>query len=89
MALGADASRVRAQVLWDGLALGGIGILLGLVLSVGAMRMLTSQLYEVSTSDPVVYAATILGVLACALLACWVPARRATRVNPMVALQAE
>jgi putative ABC transport system permease protein len=89
MALGADASRVRAQVLRDGLALGGIGILLGLVLSVGAMRMLTSQLYEVSTSDPVVYAATILGVLGCALLACWVPARRATRVNPLVALQAE
>ena len=55
----ADASRVRAQVLRDGLALGGIGILLGIVLSVGAMRLLTSQLYEVSTSDPVVFPSPI------------------------------
>jgi putative ABC transport system permease protein len=89
MALGADAARVRGQVLRDGLGLGVIGVLLGLGISIVAMRLLASQLYEVSPRDPVVYAATVVGVMVCAALACWVPARRATRVNPMVALQAE
>jgi ABC-type antimicrobial peptide transport system permease subunit len=46
-------------------------------------------LYEVSPRDPVVYGAAVAGVVVCAMLACWVPARRATRVNPVVALQAD
>jgi putative ABC transport system permease protein len=89
MALGADASRVRRLVLHDGLVLGLLGVILGLVVAANIMRLMATQLYEVSPRDPVIYAVTVAGVIGCALLACWVPARRATRVNPVVALQGD
>jgi putative ABC transport system permease protein len=89
MALGADASRVRRLVLRDGLVLGSIGVALGTVIAANAMRLMATQLYEVSPRDPVIYLATAAGVIGCALFACWVPARRATRVNPVIALQGD
>jgi ABC-type antimicrobial peptide transport system permease subunit len=66
-----------------------IGMLVGLVASLAAMRLLESFLYGVSASDPMTYAATAVLLGAIALLASFIPARRATKVDPMVALRCE
>ena len=60
-----------------------------LALGIGAGRLIATQLYNVSTIDPVVLALVTLALLEVTLLACWLPARTATRVNPIEALRAE
>jgi predicted permease len=89
MALGADAPRVLRGILGQGLALAGVGIVLGLAGALSLQRVLSGMLYGVETTDP----ATLAGVSAlmafAATLAALLPARRATRVNPMEALRAE
>ena len=89
MALGAGRGRVRRMVLAEGLALAAAGTLVGLLVSAACMRLMRSLLYGVSDTDPLVYAAVALFLTAVALLACYVPARRATKVDPMVALRYE
>jgi ABC-type antimicrobial peptide transport system permease subunit len=69
--------------------LAAIGSLFGLLIAFGGTRMMKSLLYGVSVSDPVTFACVALLLLGIALLACWVPARRASRVEPMIALRAE
>jgi predicted permease len=89
MALGAQHKDILALVLKNGLAMVGIGLAAGIAVSFGAMRLLSSLLYGIRADDP----ATLIGVsftlISVALLACYVPARRAMRVDPMVALRYE
>jgi predicted permease len=89
MALGARPRNVAWLALRGGMTPVWIGMLIGLVASLAAMRLLESFLYGVSASDPMTYAATaiLLGIVA--LLASFIPARRATKVDPMAALRGE
>jgi predicted permease len=89
MAFGAREADVRRMVLRQGAKLAGAGLALGLVVALGLTRVLRSQLYGVTSTDPAAYAAGILLLAAIALLASYVPARRATRVDPVNALRAE
>ncbi|MBO9663916.1 ADOP family duplicated permease [Dokdonella sp.] len=89
MALGARASNVRGLVLGQGLVLVGAGIALGLPLAWAFARMLSSRLYRVGAFDLSTLAAVAAALVAVGLLACWWPARRAARVDPLVALRDE
>ena len=89
MALGAGSGEVVRLVTCDGLRLVAFGIGSGLLLSLGLTRVLASLLYGVSPTDATVFLAVPALVLAITLLACWLPARKATRVNPVEALRAE
>ena len=91
MALGATRADVLRLVLWMGLQLVVIGVVVGLAASLGATRLLelTNQLGNVSAHDPVTYAAVVIVVGMAGLAACYFPARRATRVDPLVALRRE
>jgi predicted permease len=89
MALGATPSSIVDLIVTQGLRLAGLGLLLGLGAALGLARSLRSLLYEVSPFDPVSFAGVALTLVAIGALACWLPARRATSVNPMEALRAE
>jgi putative ABC transport system permease protein len=89
MALGADASRVRAMVVGQGLRLCLIGLAVGVLTALALTRLLSSQLFGVSPSDPATYATLAAIILIVAAAASLVPALRATRVDPMVALRAD
>ena len=89
VALGAGPGRVSRMILADGLALAATGTLVGLLISAACMRLMASLLYGVSTTDPLTYAGVSIFLTAIALLACYVPARRATKVDPIVALRYE
>jgi putative ABC transport system permease protein len=89
IALGADPRRVLRLVLGEGLTLAVIGSGIGAVAAFLATRLLTSLLYGVSSSDPLTFVAVAVLLAAVALLACYVPARRAAKVDPLVALRAE
>jgi putative ABC transport system permease protein len=89
MALGADPSDVLRMILGEGLALTLAGIVIGLLLALVLTRAVASFLYGVSALDPLTYLATTLLLVGVALLACYFPARRAARVDPMVALRRE
>ncbi|HEX5491144.1 MAG TPA: ABC transporter permease [Candidatus Udaeobacter sp.] len=89
MALGAQLSDVQKLILKQGMFLAGTGSLCGLLLALGGTRMMKSLLYGVSTSDPVTFSSVAFLLAGIAFLACWIPARRASRVEPMTALRAE
>ena len=88
-ALGARGRDIRRMVLSQGLRLSGAGIVVGLLGAVGLTRYLESLLFEVDPLDPWTFAAVPCLVLAAALVAGWIPARRASRIDPMVALRHE
>ena len=87
MALGADARDVLRLVLGYGVRLAGMGLAVGVPVALGASRLLGSLLYGVSPTDPVVFVVMPAMVLAVAMLACYVPARRAMRMDPLAALR--
>jgi putative ABC transport system permease protein len=87
MALGAERRGVLALVIRQGLTLAAIGVGIGLPAAFAASRLLRSSLFGITAADPVTYVAIPLALLLVALLSSWLPARRATRVHPMVALR--
>jgi predicted permease len=89
MALGATPGSIARLVVRDGLATTVVGLVIGLAAAVALTRYLESVLYEVQPGDPVTYGGVAAILLATALLATWLPAWRATRVDPLVAIRAE
>jgi putative ABC transport system permease protein len=89
IALGAQPADVLKLVTKMGLKLTCIGVLVGAALALGLARLISTFLYGVKPSDPITYVAVALALAAVAFLACYIPARRATRVDPMVALRYE
>jgi putative ABC transport system permease protein len=89
MALGATAASVRSLMLGQGLRLALIGLGAGLVACLGLSRLMESLLYGVSPVDPLVLATVVLLLGLIGLVSSWLPARRATQVNPMDALRTE
>jgi len=89
MALGATASGVRRMIVGEGMFLTSAGVVLGLASAWGLTRLLRSWVYEVTVTDPATFAALSAAVLVVALAACYVPARRATGIDPSRALRQE
>jgi putative ABC transport system permease protein len=89
MALGAQPAEILRLVLGPGFKLAGVGAAIGLVASLAVSRLLRNELFHVSAFDPLTFAAMAGALIAAALLASYLPARRATRVDPLVALRYE
>jgi len=89
MALGAKEKDVLGLVLWDGLIVIGAGLAIGLLLAAAATRVIASFLYGVGATDPLTFIAVPLLLGGVALLASYLPARRAVKVDPLVALRYE
>ena len=89
MALGAQAQTVLRGVVGEGLRLTGLGVAAGLVGAWAMSRVLASLLFGVTATDPMTFGATALLLTAVATLASWIPARRASRVDPVEGLRAE
>jgi putative ABC transport system permease protein len=89
MALGANAMDTLRMILREGLLVTSIGAGVGLLLSAALGRVLANFLYKVSGADPVVFTAAPILLALISLLACYIPARKAARVDPMVALRYE
>jgi ABC-type antimicrobial peptide transport system permease subunit len=88
MALGASPSAVQRMVVMEGLRLAAVGVALGAAAALGLTRLLRSFLFDVQPSDPLTYVGISLLLCLIALGACWIPARRASRIDPLVALRA-
>ena len=87
MALGANAARVRSLVIRQGLFLIGIGLFIGMAGALAFTRLIRSSLFGVVSTDPLTYAASTIVLGGIALIACYVPARRASRIDPILALR--
>jgi predicted permease len=89
MALGAQASEVRRLIVGQGLRITVVALVIGLVAAVGATRLMASQLFGVEPADPLTFASVPVVLAAVAVIACYLPARRASRLDPLVALRRE
>jgi len=89
MALGADRSNIRRLVIWGGMRLALVGTVFGVVLAFGLSHLMSSLLFGVTSLDAPSFLAAPVVLCAVALLACWLPTRRAMRVDPLVALRTE
>ena len=89
MALGAEADQVRRMVILQGMRLAVIGVIVGLAAAFGLTRLMASFLFGVQARDPAVFVVMPLLLTIVSLIAVWLPARRASTVNPLVALRYE
>jgi putative ABC transport system permease protein len=89
VALGAQTGAVMRMIIRQGLTLAGLGVAVGLGGAALASRLMKSLLFNVSATDPAIFTLLPLSLLAVALAACWIPARRAAKVDPMVALRCD
>jgi putative ABC transport system permease protein len=89
MALGARASDAVWLIVRGGMALALVGVAIGVAASYGLTRLMKTLLFEVSATDPLIFAGIPLLLALVALLACLIPARRASKVDPMIALRYE
>jgi ABC-type antimicrobial peptide transport system permease subunit len=89
IALGAQRSDVVRLILRQGMSLVAAGIVFGIAASIGLTRLMATLLYGVSATDPLTFLALSTALLSVAFVACWLPARRASTVDPIVALHAE
>jgi ABC-type antimicrobial peptide transport system permease subunit len=89
IALGAQSRSVLRLVIGDGLKMAVTGVAVGLLAAFGLTRLLTGMVYGVSTTDPATFAAIAILLIVIASLASYLPARRATKVDPLVALRYE
>jgi putative ABC transport system permease protein len=89
MALGAEPGDVLGLMVRDGMRLAGIGVALGIAGSIATTRYLQSELFGVRTIDPITLASVVVGLAAVAVAACYFPARRAAKVDPLIALRHE
>jgi ABC-type antimicrobial peptide transport system permease subunit len=87
LALGAQRSHVLKIVLGQGARLALLGVVIGLAAAAGLTRLMTTILYGVSATDPLTFSAVAIVLTLVALVACYIPARRAMRIDPMVALR--
>ncbi|HUS35759.1 MAG TPA: ABC transporter permease [Verrucomicrobiae bacterium] len=89
LAIGSPSSRIVQMILSEGMRLALLGVLIGLLVSLAVGRVLGALLYEVSPTDPATFAVNAALLTAVALVACWIPALRASRIDPMIALRSE
>jgi putative ABC transport system permease protein len=89
LAMGAEPASVARMIVRQGGSVALAGVIVGLATAFAGSRLIASLLYGVSPRDPGVFAATTLILLAVALLACWLPARRAARLSPLEALRTD
>jgi ABC-type antimicrobial peptide transport system permease subunit len=89
MALGAQGKTVLWMMLREGLVMVGGGVVLGFLLALGTGKIVSAILFQVSSTDPFAFTIAPLVLVTAALLATWLPARRATRISPMAALRTE
>ena len=89
LALGAMPAQIRMMMLGQGMRLLGAGLVLGFVGAVALSRIIRSLLFGVSANDPLIYAVVTLLLICASVFACWLPARKASRVNPIITLRAE
>ena len=89
LALGAMPAQIRMMMLGQGMRLLLAGLVIGFIGAVALSRVIRSLLFGVSANDPLIYATVTFVLIVAAIVACWLPARRASRVNPMVTLRAE
>jgi putative ABC transport system permease protein len=89
LALGARPHDVRWMILRDGAALTAVGTVIGVMAALALTRTMRAMLFETPATDPVTLSVVVAGIAIAAMLACWVPARRSTRVDPIIALRAE
>jgi putative ABC transport system permease protein len=89
LALGASPGDLYRRILWRGLGLSATGLLVGLVVAPGVAVLLRGLLYATSPFDPLAFAATAVVLMTAALVACVVPARRAAKADPLIALRSE
>jgi ABC-type antimicrobial peptide transport system permease subunit len=87
IALGARAGQVTRVVVGEALALAGLAVIIGTVAALGLTRLLSGLLFEVSPTDPATFVVVALLVAAVAAVAAWVPARRATRIDPAATIR--
>lgn len=89
MALGAQPRDVLLLVIGQGMRLVGVGVMIGVAASLALTKLIESLLFGVGRSDPATFVVIVLLLTLVALAACWIPARRATKTDPMTALRVE
>jgi ABC-type transport system, involved in lipoprotein release, permease component len=89
MALGAQRKDVLQLVIKQGIAITLIGIIVGLFVALGVMRIVSGMLYQVTATDPVTFIGVAVLLIVVAVLACYLPAHRATKIDPLKALRYE
>jgi putative ABC transport system permease protein len=89
MAMGAQSGRILRLVVSQGMRLAIVGLVLGTLIALASTRVLSSLLFGVSAHDPLIFGGVSLILATAAIMACYIPARRATKVDPIIALRDE